>query len=112
MRPGAQNMKTGPDAIGTAQNGSESAKQENGNRRRRYRKKLVRERKTRKRDLTPSVPPKMSHGAQNIKSGLDAIGIVENESGSAKHETEPDALGTAEIESWSAKHENRTRRPR
>jgi hypothetical protein len=78
-------MKTGPDAIGTAQNGSESAKQENGNRHRRYRKKWVRERKTRIRDSTPSVPPKMSKGAKNIKSGSDAIAIAENESESAKH---------------------------
>jgi hypothetical protein len=86
MRLGEQNMKTGPDAIGTAQNGYESAKHENGKRRRRYRKKWVRERKARKRDSTPSVPPKMCPGAQNIKSGSDALAIVENESGSAKHE--------------------------
>jgi hypothetical protein len=88
MHLGAQNRKTGPDAIGTAQNGSESAKHENGNRRRRYRKNWVRERKTRKRDSTPSVSPKMCPGAQNIKSGSDALVIAENESGSAKHENE------------------------
>jgi hypothetical protein len=40
-----------------------------------------------------SVPPKMSLGAQNMKTG-------------------PDALCTAENESRSVKHENRTRRPR
>jgi hypothetical protein len=28
----------------------------------------------------------MSTGAQNLKTGLDALGNVENESGSAKHE--------------------------
>jgi hypothetical protein len=32
------------------------------------------------------VPPKMSQGAQNMKTGPDAPVIVENESGSAKHE--------------------------
>jgi hypothetical protein len=46
-----------------------------------------------KRDTTPSFPPKMCSGAQNMKRG-------------------PVALGTTENESGSAKHENRTRRPR
>jgi hypothetical protein len=71
---GAQGMKTGPDAIGTAEND-------------------FGERKKRKRDTTHPVPPKTSPGAQNVKS-------------------EPDALGTAENESGSAKRENGTRRPR
>jgi hypothetical protein len=42
----AQNMKTGPDALGTAENMSGSGKQENKMRRTRYRRKQVRERKT------------------------------------------------------------------
>jgi hypothetical protein len=65
MRQGEQNMKTGPDAVGTVEigsgsaildnktrrldtveNGSGSAKYENGTRRRQYRRKGVRERKT------------------------------------------------------------------
>jgi hypothetical protein len=39
-----------------------------------------------KLDPTPSVPPKMSQGVQNVKTGLDAHGTAENESGTAKHE--------------------------
>jgi hypothetical protein len=45
MGPGAQNMKTGPDALGTVENETWSAKYENGTRRRRYRRKGVKERK-------------------------------------------------------------------
>jgi hypothetical protein len=37
MSPGAQNMKTGPDVLDTAENESGSAKLENGTRRPRYR---------------------------------------------------------------------------
>jgi hypothetical protein len=59
----------------------------------------------------PSVPPKMSPGA-NKKTGPDALGTTENESGSAKYENGTDALGTAEKESGSTKHEIGTRRPR
>jgi hypothetical protein len=84
--PGAQNMKTGPDARGTAENESGGTKYENGSRRPRFRRKRVRERKTRKRDTTPPVLSKMSSGAQNKKTVSVALGIVENESGSAKHE--------------------------
>jgi hypothetical protein len=73
----AQNMKTGPDAPGTAENESGSAKDENGMRRPLYRRRRVREDKTRKRDMTPSVPPKMSPGAQNMKAGPDALVTVE-----------------------------------
>jgi hypothetical protein len=62
-------MKTGPDALGTAENESKHAKLENG-------------------DLTPSEPPKMSKGAQNKKMGPDALRTAENESGNAKHENE------------------------
>jgi hypothetical protein len=45
MSPGAQNLKTGPDALVTAKNMSGSAKLENGSRRPRYRRKRVRGRK-------------------------------------------------------------------
>jgi hypothetical protein len=67
-------MKKGTDALGTAE-------------------KRFRERKTRKRDPTPSVLSKMSPGAQSMKKG-------------------PDAHGTSKNDSESAKHENGTRRPR
>jgi hypothetical protein len=46
MSPGAQNMKTGPDALCIAENVSGSAKYENGTRRPQYRQKRVRARKT------------------------------------------------------------------
>jgi hypothetical protein len=84
--PGAQIMKTGPDALGNAENEFGSAKHKNVNRRPRYRRKRVRARKTLKRDATPSVPPKTSRGAQNMKTGPDALKTAENESGSEKHE--------------------------
>jgi hypothetical protein len=29
--------------------------------------------------LTPSVPPKMCQGAQNVKMGPDSLGTIENE---------------------------------
>jgi hypothetical protein len=58
--PGAQNMKTGPDALRTDENESGGAKYENGTLSHRDRRKRVRARKTRKRDQTPSVPPKTS----------------------------------------------------
>jgi hypothetical protein len=67
MSPGAQNIKKGPDALGTAENEFGRAKQE-------------------KRDPTPSVQPKTSLGAQNMKKGPDALGTVENESGSTNLE--------------------------
>jgi hypothetical protein len=59
-------MKIGPDYLGTAENESESAKHK-------------------KREPTPSVPPKTSPRAQNMKKGPDALGTVENEFGRAKH---------------------------
>jgi hypothetical protein len=81
-----------------------------------------------KMELTPSVPPKMSSGAQNDKMGPDAVGTPKNKSGNRKHEnetvpsktspgaknmkTKSDALGTAENEFGSDKHENETRHPR
>jgi hypothetical protein len=74
---GAQSIKTGPGAFITAENGFGSTKLENGSgsskhenetRRLRYRRKGVRERKTCKRDPTPSVPPKTGQGVQDIKT--------------------------------------------
>jgi hypothetical protein len=70
-------MKTGPDALGTAENESGRARHENENRRPRYR---------RKRDSTHLVPPKTSTGVQNMKTGHDALGAAENESVRAKNE--------------------------
>jgi hypothetical protein len=46
MSMGAQNVKKGPDALGTAENESGSAKLKNRTRHHRYRRKLVRECKT------------------------------------------------------------------
>jgi hypothetical protein len=43
---GTQNMKMGPDTLGTAENESGRAKLENGSRRPRYRRKRLRKRKT------------------------------------------------------------------
>jgi hypothetical protein len=72
-------MKTGPDvleiaenesgrALDTAENKSGSAKHE-------------------KCDPTPSmIPPKMSLGAQNKKTGPDALSTDENEYGREKHD--------------------------
>jgi hypothetical protein len=70
-------MKYGPTTLGAAENESGSAKHENGTRRLRYR---------RKRDLLPSIPPKMSLREQNLKMGADALRTTENESGRAKLE--------------------------
>jgi hypothetical protein len=56
MSPGAQNLKTEPDALGTA-------KHENN-----------------------YLSPKTSPGAQNLKTRADALGKVEKESGSSKLE--------------------------
>jgi hypothetical protein len=62
-------MKTGPDALGTAENEFGSAKLENGTRRPLHHRKCVLERKTRKLELMSYVHPKMSSGAQNMKNG-------------------------------------------
>jgi hypothetical protein len=99
MSPGAQNMKTGLDALGIAKNmktgpdtlstavyESGRVKLENGTRRPQKRRKQVRERKIRKRDPTPSVSPKTSSGVQNMKTGPETLGICENESTRAKYE--------------------------
>jgi hypothetical protein len=103
-------MKMGPDALRTAKNKSGRAKNKNGSRRPWYRGKRVwewdptpsipsetspagnesgkrvRERKTRNHDPTPFVPPRMCQGAQNMKTGFDALGTAENESEHAKLE--------------------------
>jgi hypothetical protein len=79
-------MKTGPDAVGTAENESGSAIHENGTQSRRYCRKRVQKHKTCKLDPTPSVSPNMSLGAQYMKTGSDTLGTGENEFGSAKHE--------------------------
>jgi exonuclease VII small subunit len=47
-----------------------------------------------------------------MKTGHDAIGTDENESGSAKLENGTDALDTAENEYGRAKHKNGIRLPR
>jgi hypothetical protein len=82
---GIAKMKMGPDALGTVENESGSAKHENGTRRPRHRRKRVTECKTCKKDLTPTVPPKMSSGAQNMKMGPYALGTAESDFGRAKH---------------------------
>jgi hypothetical protein len=126
--PRVQNIKTGPDALCTAQNEygnakhengtdalnitekkSRSLKDENGTRQHWYRRKWVPKRKKWKRDLSTLVPSKMSPGAQTRK--LDSApsitsSVVQN------MKMGPDALGTVEKESGSAKHESGTRRPR
>jgi hypothetical protein len=90
---GSTRHENGTRRPGTAENESGSTKQENGTRRLRYRRKRVQECITGKRDPTPSVPPKMSPGMQNtktvlgvqsMKTGPEATGSAENESGSAK----------------------------
>jgi hypothetical protein len=101
-------MKTGADALGTTEKECGCAKHENGTRHPRHRRRRVRGRKTKKREPTPSIPPKTSHGVQNMKTGPDALGIAENESGSENMKTGLDAIGTAENESGRAKHENGT----
>jgi hypothetical protein len=100
--PGAQNVKKGLNALRTAENESGSMKHENGTRRTRH---------CRKRDPTPSVLPKRSSGAQNLKIGPEALETVENKSGGQNMKTGTEALGTAETDSGSVKHENGTRRP-
>jgi hypothetical protein len=62
-------MKTGPEDLGTIQNGPESAKYESWTRRPQYHPKRAQERKTLQQNLTPTVQPKMSPGAQNMKTG-------------------------------------------
>jgi hypothetical protein len=105
-------MKKGPYALGTAENESGSKKHANGTRRPRYRRKRFRERKTGKRDPMPSVSPKTSPGAQNMKRVPDALGTPKMSLGTKNMKTGPGAHGNAENESDSAKHEKGTLRPR
>jgi hypothetical protein len=104
--PGTQNMKTETDALGTTENDFGRAKHENGTRRTQHRRQRVRERKTWKQDKTPSVPSKMSAGAQNMKMGPNELDTVEND------KTWIRDLTPSETPTTCAKHENGTRRPR
>jgi hypothetical protein len=65
MSPDVQNMKTGPDALGTVKNESDRAKHEN---------------RTRNRVL-----PKTCLGAQNMKMVFDTLCPAKIMSGSGKH---------------------------
>jgi hypothetical protein len=87
MSTGAQNLKIGPNALGTAKNEFRSAKHANETRRPQYHPKLVRERKTWKRNPRAFSTPENETWAQNMKMGSDALCTSETESGSAKHET-------------------------
>jgi hypothetical protein len=81
-------MKSSPDGLGTVENESGSAKHLNGTRLPRYRQKCARERKTWKRAPTASIPLKKSLIPQNMQMSPDALGTVENESGSTKLEND------------------------
>jgi hypothetical protein len=81
-----QDMKTGPSAIDITKNESRSAYYENWIWRHLYRRKRVKKRKTWNLDPTAFLPTKTSLGAQDMKMGSNAFGIVKNESGGAKHE--------------------------
>jgi hypothetical protein len=72
-------MKKGPDALDTAGDDSGSAKQKNGTSHPQYRRKRDRARK-KKENGTRRYPfrKKTCPGAQNMKTGLDALGTVEN----------------------------------
>jgi hypothetical protein len=98
-------QETGSDTLGTAENESGSRKHENGIGHPRYRRKRVRVCKTRKRDPTPSVPPKTCPDSRNMKMGPDALGTAENEFRSAKYENGTRALDN---EFGCAKQENGT----
>jgi hypothetical protein len=112
MRTCAQNMKTGHDALGTAENESGHAKHEKRTGCPRNHRKRVRKRKTTKRNPTPSVPSKMSKGAQHMKKEPDASVPSKIILGTQNMKTGPDAIGTAENESGLTKHENGTGRHR
>jgi hypothetical protein len=61
--------------------------------------------------MMPSVPLKISLRAQNMKTGLDALGPPKTDLGAQSMKTGPGALGTIETESGSAKHEKRDSTP-
>jgi hypothetical protein len=54
----------------------------------------------------------MSPGAQNMKTGSDALRTPKTCRGAQNMKTVPDAVGTVENEYGSAKHENKSLRPR
>jgi hypothetical protein len=83
---GVQNMKTGPGTLDTAANEFGSAKHENGTQHLRYHRILVREHKTSKWDLTPSVLLKTIPGEQNMKTGLACPRYRIKRDKGAKHE--------------------------
>jgi hypothetical protein len=68
MSPGAQNIKTGPDVLGIAEN-------ESG-------------RENMKTGPHASVPQKTRTGAQNMKTGTESHDTAENESELANYENE------------------------
>jgi hypothetical protein len=86
MSPGAQNLKTRPNAPDNAENESGSTELENWIRGHRYRRKWVWWHRTWKLDPVPHVALKMSSGAQNLKTRHDTYGIAENKSESTKLE--------------------------
>jgi hypothetical protein len=80
-------MNTGPDAFGIIENETTSAKYEKPDPSFKLGPRSwtrVWERETRKLDPAPSVPPKTGLRAQNMKTGPNALGTVEIESGNAK----------------------------
>jgi hypothetical protein len=81
-----QNMKTGPDALDTAENVSGRAKIENGTLPSGNAENESGSPKSKNETRHPWLLSKTSPGAQNMKTGPDAIGTAENEFGSAKHE--------------------------
>jgi hypothetical protein len=70
-------MKTGPDAVGTAENESGNAKYENG---------TCRPRDRRNETTLGAQNKETCPGTQNMKTGPDALGTAENEFERAKHE--------------------------
>jgi hypothetical protein len=79
-------MKTGLDALVTAEKESGRAILKNGSRQPRY--------------------------CQNMKTTADVVDSAEKESWHSKLETGPDALDTVKNESGNANHENGTKRTR
>jgi hypothetical protein len=76
--PGSANMKTGPNALDSTDNEFGPAKHEYGIRHPSYRRKRVRERNNIKMEAN-------ALGSIRMKMGADALGSIENESGSATH---------------------------
>jgi hypothetical protein len=91
MSLAAQNMKTGPHAIGTAKMSSEEQNTETG--------------------LRSLSTAKNEFGSVKHKNWIGVLGTAENESGAQNMKSARSALGTAQNKSRSAKHENWTRHP-